>query len=181
MKGGLVDKVQVEGDASIGHSRTDLNGTVHDDYVSAVVKDAVANKSEYSSATYNQSALNNDHIAGTENDAAYVNWGGKWQMPTQAQYEELFDSNNCYHAYVLIDNVWCYRLTSKTTGQVLYLPSVGRYNGTSIDCSSDVRYWTDTRRNNTQAYFAYCYSNSYYSTSYQDRYYGLNIRAIRRP
>jgi len=47
MKGGLVDKVQVDGDASIGHSRTDLNGTVHDDYVSAVVKDAEGRERQY--------------------------------------------------------------------------------------------------------------------------------------
>ncbi len=47
MKGGLVDKVQVATDAYIGHSRTDLNGTVHDDYVSAVVKDAEGRERQY--------------------------------------------------------------------------------------------------------------------------------------
>ena len=47
MKGGLVDKVQVATNASIGHSRTDLNGTVHDDYVSAVVKDAEGRERQY--------------------------------------------------------------------------------------------------------------------------------------
>ena len=47
MKGGLVDKVQVDGDASIGHSRTDLNGVVHDDYVSMVFKDADGRERQY--------------------------------------------------------------------------------------------------------------------------------------
>jgi len=33
-------------------------------------------------------------LVGTQYDAAYVNWGGKWRMPTKAQQEELCDE--CY-------------------------------------------------------------------------------------
>ncbi len=47
MKGGLVDKVQMDTDASISHSRTDLNGVVHDDYVSMVVTDAEGRERQY--------------------------------------------------------------------------------------------------------------------------------------
>ena len=47
MKGGLVDKVQMGGDASVGHSRTDLNGTVHDDYVSMVITDVEGRERHY--------------------------------------------------------------------------------------------------------------------------------------
>ena len=47
MKGGLTDKVQVDGDASIGHSRTDLNGRVHDDFVSIVVTDNGGRERQY--------------------------------------------------------------------------------------------------------------------------------------
>ena len=47
IKGGLVDKALVGGDASISHSRTDLNGTVHDDFVSIVVTDAEGRTRQY--------------------------------------------------------------------------------------------------------------------------------------
>lgn len=47
MKGGLVDKVQVDASTSIGHSRTDLNGVVHDDYVSMVFDDAAGRRRQY--------------------------------------------------------------------------------------------------------------------------------------
>ncbi len=36
-------------------------------------------------------------IAGTQYDAAYVNWGGKWRMPTKDQWDELL--NECYWVY----------------------------------------------------------------------------------
>ena len=47
MKGGLVDKVQVDASTSIGHSRTDLNGVVHDDYVTMVFDDAAGRRRQY--------------------------------------------------------------------------------------------------------------------------------------
>lgn len=47
LKGGIVDKVQMVGGAIIGHSRADLNGVVHDDYVSMVVTDAEGHERQY--------------------------------------------------------------------------------------------------------------------------------------
>ena len=38
------------------------------------------------------------NIAGTQYDAAYVNWGGKWRMPTKEQVDEL--RNDCYWVWV---------------------------------------------------------------------------------
>lgn len=36
----------------------------------------------------------NKRVLDLEDDAAYVNWGGKWRMPTKAQFEELV--SQCY-------------------------------------------------------------------------------------
>ena len=47
IKGGLTDKVQVDADASVGHSRTDLNGRIHDDFVSIVVTDNEGHERQY--------------------------------------------------------------------------------------------------------------------------------------
>ena len=77
MKGGLVDKVQVDGDASIGHSRTDLNGTVHDDYVSAVVKDAEGRERQYLISQLDSLVMpNGRRVVFVGNQNGYVNVNG---------------------------------------------------------------------------------------------------------
>ena len=48
------------------------------------------NKSSYGKDGFTDSKTTLD----LEDDAAYVNWGGKWRMPTKAQQEELCDE--CY-------------------------------------------------------------------------------------
>ena len=74
MKGGLVDKVQVATDASIGHSRTDLNGTVHDDYVSAVVKDAEGRERQYLISQLDSLVMpNGRRVVFVGNQNGYVN------------------------------------------------------------------------------------------------------------
>ncbi len=48
---------------------------------------------DYSKLTkYNKS--DNKTTLDLEDDAAYVNWGGKWRMPTRTQQDELY--NQCY-------------------------------------------------------------------------------------
>ena len=79
MKGGLVDKVQVATDASIGHSRTDLNGTVHDDYVSAVVKDAEGRERQYLISQLDSLVMPNGRcvvFVGNQNGYVNVNVNG---------------------------------------------------------------------------------------------------------
>ena len=41
-------------------------------------------------------------VSTTENDTAYLNWGGNWRIPTEQQFQELFD--NCtYNGWGTID------------------------------------------------------------------------------
>ena len=77
MKGGLVDKVQVATNASIGHSRTDLNGTIHDDYVSAVVKDAEGRERQYLISQLDSLVMpNGRRVVFVGNQNGYVNVNG---------------------------------------------------------------------------------------------------------
>ena len=65
-------------------------------------------------------------------DAATANWGGKWRMPTQAELDELCNSDNCEWTWT--DNYnesghSGYVIKSKKTGYedaVLFLPAAGR-------------------------------------------------------
>ncbi len=58
-----------------------------------------------------------------EHDAAYVNWGGAWRMPTAAEMEEL--KTNCTVEWTKVNGVVCYKLTSKINGNSILLPVTG--------------------------------------------------------
>ena len=82
---------------------------------------------------FNEESWNTDHhldkyLDGSvsqlllEDDAANVNWGGDWHMPTTAQAQEIIDNTT-----IVYDDVnQLYTLTSAINGNTLTLPYGGR-------------------------------------------------------
>lgn len=71
----------------------------------------------------------NKNVLDPEDDAAHVQWGGDWRMPTQEEMMELYD--NCTVEFVTIDNINGYRFTSKIEGftdKSIFLPTAGIFN-----------------------------------------------------
>ena len=62
-------------------------------------------------------------IAGTKFDAATINWGASWNMPTAKQIEEL--ASNCYSSLVTINDVPCRKLISRINGNEIIFPLSG--------------------------------------------------------
>ena len=68
-------------------------------------------------------------------DAATVNWGGKWKMPTVDQINELLDESNCTNKWVTNYNgsgVNGRLFTSVRNGNKLFAPSAGYCSGGSL-------------------------------------------------
>ena len=68
-------------------------------------------------------------------DAAAVNWGGKWRMPTVDQFNELLDKSNCTNEWVTDYNgsgVNGRLFTSVRNGNKLFIPSAGVCNGSEL-------------------------------------------------
>ena len=65
-----------------------------------------------------------------EDDAAQVNWGGVWRMPTDAEWTELREQ--CTWTYTTLNGVYGYQVASKTNGNSIFLPVAGFRNGTSL-------------------------------------------------
>lgn len=82
-------------------------------------------------------------------DAAHVNWGGAWRMPTGTEWEELCDRCNCSWEWTSVDETPGYRVTSKKAGftdKSIFLPAAGYYRGCSIEgAESSGYYWSSTR------------------------------------
>ena len=61
-----------------------------------------------------------------DDDAAHVNWGGSWRMPTRDEMQELID--NCTLEWITENGVNGYRFTSKKDGfssVSIFLPAAG--------------------------------------------------------
>ncbi len=76
-------------------------------------------------------------------DAATVNWGSGWQMPSIAQCSELINSNNTTRSWTTLNGVNGVMIISKSNGKRLFLPATGGRHGTSLDFAGDDGcYWS---------------------------------------
>ena len=93
----------------------------------------VETKDSYTKGNYKYGTLNigvDFDIAGTEYDAAHVNMGGAWRMPTKNQFDELLE--NCETPkWTSQDGVTGYQLISKINGNSIFFPAAGMMDGTS--------------------------------------------------
>lgn len=111
-----------------------------------------ANKDEYIN-------IGND-ICGTQYDAATVNLGGDWQMPTMAEIDELI--NNCNWEWSQINNVNGYKVIGKN-GNSIFLPSSGMYANSSTRIydkkKEGVKLWTGESKSAEHAEAFYSNNN----------------------
>ena len=123
-----------------------------------------------------------------EDDAAFVNWGKEWRMPTKEQFEELIE--HCFWKRVVYKGTKGYLATGKN-GNSIFFPNAGIRRGTSAidyESSSDGEYWSRTiywsfttsggTGNTTLARTLACYFNVEYAAS-SHRSNGLQVRAVR--
>ena len=113
-------------------------------------------------------------------DAARVNWGGKWRMPTKAEYDELMNTTNCTWTWTTQNGVKGYKVTSKKNGNSIFLPAAGyRYVYGLYYAGSYGYYWSSSLNTSYSgdAYGVYFNSDRVgWDSNY--RYYGHSVRAV---
>ncbi len=115
-------------------------------------------------------------------DAATVNWGRDWCMPTYEQFLEL--CNYCTHERVTVNNISGYLFTSDRNGERLFLPAMGFRNGTRIDGTGSIGYhgyyWSSSLCSGNSAFALFFYNSEPDAQGCQNRNYGQLVRAVRR-
>ena len=109
-------------------------------------------------------------------DAAYVNWGKNWRMPTKAQFDEL--RAECTWQW----NGSGYLVTSKKNGATLILPAAGYRDGSSLNGSGIYGYyWSRSLSpgSSNNAYDLGFYSGNVGTYNGYYRYDGQSVRAVR--
>ena len=116
-----------------------------------------------------------------EDDAAYVNWGSSWRMPSGEQLTEL--RRNCSWTWTSVNGVNG-QLVTGPNGKTIFFPAAGiRCNESLNEAGSYGYYWTRQVGPNISnaaidLYFHTGYAGYWYN-GYRD--FGLNVRAVRVP
>ncbi len=125
-------------------------------------------------------------------DAAHVNWGGTWRMPTKYEQDELRNTKYCSWSWTTQNGVNGYKVTSKKNGNSIFLPAAGfcvdSYFGRA---GSWGYYWSRSLNAGYDAYYTYYSYDAYYLFLYFDssynndvywsydyRYTGRSVRAV---
>ena len=113
-----------------------------------------------------------------EDDAAHVNLGGKWRMPTEVEWKELM--NNCTKKWTTLNGVNG-RLVTGSNGNSIFLPAAGDWSGTNRDnVGSYGHYWSSSLNTDYYPYLAlrfYIFSGGdHKNTGF--RYYGFSVRPV---
>ena len=104
-------------------------------------------------------------------DAAAINWGGQWRMPTQQEFTELREK--CTWSWTTKNGVKGYVITGRN-GNSIFLPAAGYKEYSSLCSTGSIGdYWSKDLNNPVLRIESGLYESKNYS-----RYYGHTIRAV---
>lgn len=136
---------------------------------------------DFSYYAYN-GITDNKTVLDPEDDAAFMNWGGNWRMPTISEIEELCDTCNCTWTWTTYGGIHGFAVVSKIpnyVGNWIFLPAAGeRYlmyrAGTSINCY----YWSSSLSESNESNGQNLLAGRGHSTTYNYRFAGLPVRPV---
>ena len=155
-----------------------------------------ATKSSYERATYKYGTSEGDPTKynstdgkttlDNEDDAAYVNWGSSCRMPTNDEFSELLNSDNCIWNWVSMttssgSSIRGYYVTSVKNGNSIFFPASGFLHYEKHSSHGQVGYYWSRTLSSSVSYHAYCLTltNTMHNS---DRYYysydGQSVRPV---
>ena len=122
------------------------------------------------------------YVLAPEHDAAQVQWGGGWRMPT---YQELYDLcyNQCDWTWTTQNGVNGYIVRGRGdfADASIFLPAAGLGYGTSLDYAGSYGYYWSSVPLSGDSYFAYVlyFDSGYHYTDDRLRYRGQSVRPVQ--
>ena len=114
-----------------------------------------------------------------EDDAATANWGANWRMPTEEEWQELYQ--NTTHTWTTQNGVRG-RLFTASNGNSLFLPAAGYRSNSNLNYNGSWgRYYSSSLVTNNPRNAWHFYFGSFECGlgKYDYRYYGRSVRAVR--
>ena len=119
-----------------------------------------------------------EDISGTKYDAAHVNLGNGWRMPSNTELQELI--KNCEWEWVKSGNTLGYKITGKN-GNYIFLPAGGRILYSTVSSQNEwTEYWSSSERQKYKGDAYLLVENGYNPTVISsDKIYGVPIRPVK--
>ena len=130
----------------------------------------------------NEGFTDSKTVLDADDDAATVNWGGNWRMPTKAELDEL--RQNCTWTWITINGINGYKVTSNVSGyegRFIFLPAAGFRFEEYISGSVGLYFWSSSL---CTAYPNYAYELCFNSNGWDGsrtisyRHYGQSVRPV---
>lgn len=125
-------------------------------------------------------SVDNKTILEQRDDAAAMNWGNEWRMPTSDEFKELKDS--CDWVWTTQNGRNGYTITSRINGNSIFFPATGYTwkNNEVMHVNELASYWSSSlyAANPIYAHRLYFGNNNIEIDSYIYRYQGYNIRPV---
>ena len=136
---------------------------------------------KYNESSYYSPVVDNKIVLDLEDDAAHVALGGKWRMPTDAEWTELRD--NCTWTWAKKNGIAGYMVTSNKPGYTdkwIFLPAAGyRFNDYLYHVGSFSFYWSSSLdTDNPSNAFEVNFNSSYVNRYFRNRCGGQSIRPV---
>ncbi|MBO7068979.1 MAG: hypothetical protein J6W52_09950 [Bacteroidaceae bacterium] len=114
-------------------------------------------------------------------DTATANWGTGWQMPSDAQLEELINSNLTTTTWTTQNGVYGRKITSKSNGNSIFLPAAGICRNTSLSSAGGNGYYWSRSLYSVESYYgvSLCSGSGSISINGNLRILGLPVRPVR--
>lgn len=113
-------------------------------------------------------------------DAANVNWGGSWRMPTKAEQDELRNTNYTTWTWTTQNGVKGHKVTSKTNGNSIFLPAAGYRRSSDLKDAGYFGYYWGSSLSTYDSYGAYYWFFASESVKgyYFSRDHGYSVRPV---
>ena len=121
-------------------------------------------------------------VLAPEHDAAHVQWGGTWRMPTDNELSAL--GSNCDWTWTVMNGVNGYVVRGKGdyASAFIFLPCGGVGYGTSLYFTGNGYCWSSVPRSDTYGACELLFSSDYHGVMYDDgwgRQFGFSVRPVQ--
>lgn len=114
-----------------------------------------------------------------DDDAAYVNMGAEWRMPTYEEQDEL--KTKCTWIWTTQNNVNGYKVTGNN-GNSIFLPSAGYRHDSNLSVAGiDGYYWSSSLNGaSPSTSYIHFFDSMFKGSYYLERCFGCSVRAVVR-
>ena len=129
---------------------------------------------KYNTKSY-YGTVDNKTVLDPEDDAAHMNWGGSWRMPTDEEWTEL--RTKCTWTWTTENGVKGSKLTGPN-GKSIFLPAAGSWDVTYLyRAGSSGYYWSSSLTTADCAWHFFFNSDLVIRTA-PSRHYGFSVRPV---